>query len=42
MQNELRRRASTFEGNTRYPNVSWYRGGLEAWDVAGFPVTRLK
>jgi hypothetical protein len=25
-----------------YPNVSWYRGGLEAWDVAGHPVTRLK
>jgi adenylate cyclase len=25
-----------------YPNVSWYRGGLEAWDVAGFPLTRLK
>ena len=25
-----------------YPNVSWYRGGLEAWDVAGLPVTRLK
>jgi adenylate cyclase len=24
------------------PNVSWYRGGLEAWDVAGLPVTRLK
>jgi adenylate cyclase len=22
-----------------YPNVSWYRGGLEAWDVAGLPVT---
>jgi DNA-binding winged helix-turn-helix (wHTH) protein/TolB-like protein len=20
-----------------YPNVSWYRGGLEAWDVAGLP-----
>jgi DNA-binding winged helix-turn-helix (wHTH) protein/TolB-like protein/Flp pilus assembly protein TadD len=19
-----------------YPNVSWYRGGLEAWDVAGY------
>jgi hypothetical protein len=25
-----------------YPNVSWYRGGLEAWDVAGLPVTKLK
>jgi hypothetical protein len=25
-----------------YPNVSWYRGGLEAWDVAGLPVARLK
>jgi adenylate cyclase len=25
-----------------YPNVSWYRGGLEAWDVAGLAVTRLK
>jgi adenylate cyclase len=25
-----------------YPNVSWYRGGLEAWDVAGLPVTSLK
>jgi adenylate cyclase len=23
-----------------YPNVSWYRGGLEAWDVAGLPVTK--
>jgi adenylate cyclase len=23
-----------------YPNVSWYRGGLEAWDAAGFPVQR--
>jgi len=21
-----------------YPNVSWYRGGVEAWDVAGQPV----
>ena len=21
-----------------YPNVSWYRGGVEAWDVAGYPV----
>jgi adenylate cyclase len=25
-----------------YPNVSWYRGGLEAWEVAGLPVTGLK
>jgi adenylate cyclase len=25
-----------------YPNVPWYRGGLEAWDVAGLPETRLK
>jgi adenylate cyclase len=25
-----------------YRNVSWYRGGLEAWDVAGLPVTELK
>jgi hypothetical protein len=25
-----------------YPNVSWYRAGLEAWDVAGLPVTKLK
>jgi adenylate cyclase len=25
-----------------YPNVFWYRGGLEAWDVAGLPVTRRK
>jgi 3-mercaptopyruvate sulfurtransferase SseA len=24
-----------------YPNVSWYRGGLEAWDAAGLPVRRL-
>jgi tetratricopeptide (TPR) repeat protein/DNA-binding winged helix-turn-helix (wHTH) protein len=23
-----------------YSNVSWYRGGLEAWDVAGLPTTR--
>jgi adenylate cyclase len=23
-----------------YPNVSWYRGGLEAWDAAGLPVRR--
>jgi adenylate cyclase len=23
-----------------YPNVSWYRGGLEAWDAAGLPVQR--
>jgi adenylate cyclase len=29
-------------GALGYPNVSWYRGGLEAWDVAGLPVTRLK
>src|SRR5579871_128407 len=21
-----------------FPNVSWYRGGVEAWDVAGYPV----
>jgi hypothetical protein len=21
-----------------YPKVSWYRGGVEAWDVAGYPV----
>jgi DNA-binding winged helix-turn-helix (wHTH) protein/TolB-like protein len=21
-----------------YPNVAWYRGGLEAWDAAGLPV----
>jgi DNA-binding winged helix-turn-helix (wHTH) protein/TolB-like protein len=25
-----------------YPNVSWYRGGLEAWDVAGLPLASLK
>jgi adenylate cyclase len=25
-----------------YPNVSWYRGGLEAWDAAGLPVQRLQ
>jgi hypothetical protein len=25
-----------------YPNVSWYGGRLEAWDVAGLPVTKLK
>jgi tetratricopeptide (TPR) repeat protein/DNA-binding winged helix-turn-helix (wHTH) protein len=25
--------------NLGYPNVSWYRGGVEAWDVAGLPVT---
>jgi adenylate cyclase len=25
-----------------YSNVSWYRGGLEAWDVAGLPVAELK
>ncbi len=24
------------------PNVSWCRGGLEAWDVAGLPQGRLK
>jgi TolB-like protein len=24
-----------------YPNVSWYRGGLEAWDAAGLPVRKL-
>jgi hypothetical protein len=24
-----------------YPNVSWYRGGLEAWDAAGLPVQKL-
>jgi adenylate cyclase len=29
-------------GALGYPNVSWYRGGLEAWDVAGLPETRLK
>jgi rhodanese-related sulfurtransferase len=23
-----------------YPNVSWYRGGLEAWDAAGLPVVK--
>jgi len=23
-----------------YPNVSWYRGGIEAWDVAGYPVVK--
>ena len=23
-----------------YPSVSWYRGGLEAWDAAGLPVQR--
>jgi tetratricopeptide (TPR) repeat protein len=22
------------------PNVSWYRGGVEAWDVAGYPVVK--
>jgi DNA-binding winged helix-turn-helix (wHTH) protein/TolB-like protein/tetratricopeptide (TPR) repeat protein len=21
-----------------YPNVSWYRGGVEAWDAAGYPL----
>jgi adenylate cyclase len=25
-----------------YPNVSWYRGGLEAWDVAGYPVVEKR
>jgi hypothetical protein len=25
-------------GALGYPNVSWYRGGVEAWDVAGYPV----
>ena len=24
-----------------YPNVSWYRGGLEAWDATGMPVHAL-
>jgi len=24
-----------------YPNVSWYRGGLEGWDAASLPVTKL-
>jgi rhodanese-related sulfurtransferase len=23
-----------------YPNVSWYRGGREAWDAAGLPVQK--
>ncbi len=25
-----------------YPNVSWYRGGVEAWDVAGYPVVETR
>jgi DNA-binding LacI/PurR family transcriptional regulator len=25
-----------------YPNVSWYRGGLEAWDLAGYAVTEKR
>jgi DNA-binding winged helix-turn-helix (wHTH) protein/TolB-like protein/tetratricopeptide (TPR) repeat protein len=25
-----------------YPNVSWYRGGVEAWDVAGYPVVEKR
>jgi DNA-binding winged helix-turn-helix (wHTH) protein/TolB-like protein/Flp pilus assembly protein TadD len=25
-----------------YPNVSWYRGGVEAWDVAGYPVVKKR
>jgi rhodanese-related sulfurtransferase len=25
-----------------YPNVSWYRGGMEAWDVAGYPVVEKR
>ena len=24
-----------------YKNVYWYRGGREAWEVAGLPVTSL-
>jgi adenylate cyclase len=24
-----------------YPNVYWYRGGREAWDVAGLPETAV-
>jgi adenylate cyclase len=24
-----------------YANVYWYRGGREAWEVAGLPVTEL-
>jgi adenylate cyclase len=25
-----------------YPNVSWYRGGVEAWDVAGYAVVEQR
>jgi adenylate cyclase len=25
-----------------FPNVSWYRGGVEAWDVAGYPVVEKR
>jgi rhodanese-related sulfurtransferase len=25
-----------------YPNVSWYRGGVEAWNVAGYPVVKKR
>jgi DNA-binding winged helix-turn-helix (wHTH) protein/TolB-like protein/tetratricopeptide (TPR) repeat protein len=25
-----------------YPNVSWYRGGVEAWDVAGYPLVEKR
>jgi adenylate cyclase len=25
-----------------YPNVSWYRGGVEAWDVAAYPVVERR
>jgi TolB-like protein len=25
-----------------YPNVYWYRGGVEAWDVAGYPVVEKR
>ena len=25
-----------------YPNVFWYRGGVEAWDVAGYPVVEKR
>jgi hypothetical protein len=25
-----------------YSNVSWYRGGVEAWDVAGYPVVEKR
>jgi adenylate cyclase len=24
-----------------YPNVYWYRGGREAWEVAGLPETAV-